>query len=112
MNLEKKRENEIKIIEFMVKLYCKGKHGDKDVLCDECRELLSYAVTRTQNCPFMKEKTFCSACKVHCYKPEMREKIKEVMKYSVPRMIFYHPLLAAKHSFVTINALRKSKKTI
>ena len=22
--------------------------------------------------------TFCSNCKVHCYKPEMREKIREV----------------------------------
>lgn len=27
-----------------------------------------------------KSKTFCSNCKVHCYKPAMRERIKEVEK--------------------------------
>ncbi len=27
------------------------------------------------------EKTFCANCKVHCYKPEMREKIRAVMRF-------------------------------
>jgi hypothetical protein len=42
-------------------------------------------------------KTFCSNCNVHCYKPEMREKIREVMRFSDPRMIFYHPIMAIRH---------------
>ena len=29
----------------------------------------------------MKEKTFCANCKVHCYKPEMREQIRQVMRF-------------------------------
>ena len=37
----------------------------------------------------METKTFCSNCKVHCYKPEMRKKIRAVMRFSGPRMIFY-----------------------
>lgn len=32
----------------------------------------------------METKTFCSNCKVHCYKPEMREKIRDVMRFPAP----------------------------
>lgn len=81
----------------MVGIYCRGKHKTGDVLCDECHELLEYARQRSAKCPFMENKTFCSNCKVHCYKPEMREKIKQVMRYSGPRMIFYHPIMAVWH---------------
>ena len=31
------------------------------------------------------EKTFCSNCTVHCYRPEMRERIRTVMRYAGPR---------------------------
>jgi hypothetical protein len=36
---------------------------------------------------------------MHCYKPAMREKIKDVMRYSGPRMSYRHPLLALFHFF-------------
>ena len=39
----------------------------------------------------METKTFCSACKVHCYKPEMREQIRTVMRWSGPLMPFCPP---------------------
>ena len=42
-------------------------------MCPACQELSDYARLRSQKCPFMEEKTFCANCKVHCYKPEMRE---------------------------------------
>ena len=45
----------------------------------------------------MENKTFCSNCKVHCYKPDMREQIRRVMRYSGPRMIKTHPILAIRH---------------
>ena len=45
----------------------------------------------------MENKTFCSNCKVHCYSPEMREEIKKVMRFSGPRMIAYHPVMAIRH---------------
>ena len=81
----------------MIAVYCRGKHGKKKSLCPECRELTEYAIDRTEKCPFMETKTFCSKCKTHCYKPEMRERIKKVMRYSGPRMIFYSPVMAVKH---------------
>ena len=40
----------------------------------------------------MESKTFCSNCRVHCYCPDMREKIRMVMRFSGPRMLFYHPV--------------------
>ena len=67
----------------MIGIYCRGVHGTKrGELCEACRQLQAYADLRTEKCPFMETKTFCSACKVHCYSKEMQEKICEVMKYA------------------------------
>lgn len=109
MEVEKKRNHEIQIMNLMVRIYCKGNHGKRKELCPECEELLSYATLRTQKCPFMAEKTFCSACKVHCYNPKMRQKVKEVMKYAGPRMMYHHPIIAIHHALVTLKGKRKHK---
>lgn len=93
--IEKKRLKEQYVVEEMIRLYCKKNHNK--IMCSDCQELLDYAKLRSEKCPFMKEKTFCANCKVHCYKPEMREKIRKVMRFSGPRMIFYHPILAIWH---------------
>ncbi len=45
----------------------------------------------------METKTFCSNCKAPCYSPKMKEKIKQIMKFSGPRMLFHHPLLVISH---------------
>ena len=93
----------------MIKIYCKGHNHGREVPCSECKKLIEYAELRTNLCPFMENKTFCSNCKVHCYKPDMREKIKEVMKYSGKRMLFYHPILAIKHVKEIIKEKRGKK---
>jgi uncharacterized Fe-S cluster-containing protein len=103
MDIEKKRKEEKEMLSLMVSIYCEGKHKQRKTLCPACEELLNYAHVRTDQCPFMETKTFCSACKVHCYSKEMREKIKEVMRYSGPRMLFYHPGAAVRHMAVTIS---------
>lgn len=102
-----KREREKKIVSQMIALYCKKQHGGKKELCAECEELMQYAKLRSDKCPFMETKTFCSNCKVHCYKPDMREKIREVMRYSGPRMIFTHPVTAIRH---VIESKKEKKK--
>ena len=61
-------------------------------------------------CPFMEKKTFCSNCTVHCYKPEMRERIKKVMKFSGPRMLLYHPFMAVWHVVSSRLEKKKDKK--
>lgn len=103
-----KREKEKELVSQMIALYCKKQHGGKNELCPECAELDAYARMRSDKCPFMETKTFCSNCKVHCYKPVMREKIREVMRFSGPRMIFTHPVTAIRHVIET----KKEKKRL
>lgn len=83
-------------LEKMIQLYCR-KHHHHPALCPECSQLLAYAEARLEKCPFGADKPTCQNCTVHCYSPEMRQKIKEVMRFSGPRMILYHPLLAVRH---------------
>ena len=45
----------------------------------------------------MIEKAFCAMCKTHCYAPTYRERIKEVMRYSGPRMLWIHPIMTIRH---------------
>ena len=93
-----KRQKEKEGVHFMIEFYCRHKHGTpKGQLCPECQELADFSAMRIDKCPFMETKTFCSNCKVHCYKPVMREKIREVMRFSGPRMLFSHPVMAISH---------------
>lgn len=107
-NIETKREREKRIVSLMISLYCRKRHGTKHGLCSECAALDTYARQRIDKCPFMETKTFCSNCKVHCYKPEMREKIRAVMRFSGPRMIFHHPIMALRH----VLAAKKEKRRL
>ena len=101
-DIQTKREQEKQMVSQMIAVYCKGKHGAKHGnLCPDCAALIEYAKQRAEKCPFMETKTFCSNCKVHCYKPEMREKIRAVMRYSGPRMMFHHPIAAVRHMIET-----------
>lgn len=110
MNAEKKREHEKKTVSLMIRLYCRKKHHSAGVLCPDCRALSEYAAQRSDRCPFMETKTFCSNCKVHCYKPEMRERIREVMRFSGPRMILYHPVMAVRHVIESRKEKRRLEK--
>ena len=97
MDVRNKREREKKVVSEMISLYCRKKHGTKNGLCPDCATLDAYAKMRSDKCPFMETKTFCSNCKVHCYKSDMREKIREVMRFSGPRMLTVHPVMAVRH---------------
>ena len=85
-----------KTIQAMIHMYCHDNHRT-NVLCQECLELQDYAMKMLNNCPFQEGKPTCAKCPVHCYKPVKREKIKTVMRYSGPRMIYRHPALALFH---------------
>ena len=108
--VELKREREKRTVSFMISIYCRKKHHSKGVLCDECKALNDYAILRSDRCPFMESKTFCSNCKVHCYNQEMRGKIKAVMRFSGPRMMFHHPVAAIHHIVSTMREKRRLRK--
>ena len=96
-DIQSKREREKRIVSEMIALYCHRKHGTRGCICGDCAALNAYAETRSDKCPFMETKTFCSNCRVHCYKADMRQKICEVMRFSGPRMILHHPVMAVRH---------------
>ena len=94
-----KIEKEKQTIKLMIDIYCKKKHGNKSgELCEECAELLEYEHKRLTYCKFGEEKSTCSRCPIHCYKKDMKEKIKDVMKFSGPRLIIYKPSEVIRHA--------------
>ena len=95
-----------KTIEAMIHIFCHDQHGTADALCEECQELLDYARQRLDKCPFGEDKPTCSNCTIHCYKPEMRERVTAVMRYAGPRMMRHHPILAMHH---LLDGLRKKE---
>lgn len=67
---------EKRTVEIMIRLYCRKKEKNA-TLCPECEELLRYAHARLDHCPFGEKKSSCKKCSVHCYKPAMRERMRE-----------------------------------
>jgi len=92
-----RRARELKTIAAMAALYCKGHGHGGSPLCRECAALLEYATRRLERCVFGDAKPTCANCLVHCYTAEMREKVRVMMRWAGPRMIFRHPVLAVTH---------------
>ena len=91
-----KIKSEKEVIRKMINIYCKW-NNEGDGLCSACNELLDYACERLDRCPFGQNKPTCKLCTVHCYKPGMQRRIREVMRFSGPRMLFYYPVTAIRH---------------
>ena len=89
---------ETKTITAMLSLYCRHHHKSDDPgICKQCKEIQDYAIKRLHNCPFIEIKPTCANCLVHCYKKDIRDKVRQVMRYSGPRLLFTHPILALCH---------------
>ena len=110
-SIEQKRQKEQAAVRTMIGIYCRKNHrSQKGALCPECRALWEYAAARVAHCPRMAEKTFCSCCPVHCYKPDMQERIRAVMRFSGPRMLFVQPGNALRHAALTMRFRRAQKR--
>lgn len=124
-----KKEREMAVVALMIELYCKKNHSGKagakcstskagakcstdreDALCPDCAGLLEYVKLRREKCPFKDDKPFCQNCKIHCYRAEMREKIRLVMRFSGPRMMLRHPIIALRHMAQSKRQKKKIKK--
>ncbi|MCI5756967.1 MAG: nitrous oxide-stimulated promoter family protein [Alloprevotella sp.] len=91
-----RQTREQRVVEQMIRLYCRHKEGHA-TLCPACRELLAYARERLSRCPHGAAKPTCRRCPIHCYRPAMRERIRCIMRWAGPRMLLYHPLAALRH---------------
>lgn len=107
-------QRELKTIEAMLRIHCADHHdraradahdgghdGDRDAavtsLCTDCAALLDYAAKRLAGCPYGADKPTCTNCQIHCYGPQQRAAVREVMRYAGPRMLLRHPVLAIAH---------------
>ncbi len=84
---------EVRTLQVMIHMYCREQHLPAGDLCDQCQQLERYALERIDRCPYRSEKLACVKCPVHCYQPDMRARVRQVMRYTGPRMLVYHPLL-------------------
>ncbi len=109
-------------------IYCRGNHPDaardplesegaalgvygrkQPVVCNECAELLRYAEKRRAYCP-KDPKPFCSYCDTHCYSGEMREFMRDVMRYSGPRSVTRgHAMDSVRHLIEGRRAKREAQ---
>lgn len=95
------RKDAEKLLSF-VSLYCRRNHShralnrfefascrtpvairDGDPLCGECTRLLRHAIVMRVLCP-LDPKPKCRKCPQNCYRPEHREGMERVMRYSGP----------------------------
>ncbi len=95
----KRMKREKKTISYMVEIYCENHHKTHGELCPECTEFLTYAHMRLDKCPFQEKKSTCGKCLFHCYRADMKEKVKIVMRFSGPRMLLHHPSEALHHAW-------------
>jgi uncharacterized CHY-type Zn-finger protein len=115
---DKEAGKDIAVLADFIGIYCGEKHPDmekkpvgargragdalaeKDVrLCGDCAKLLRYAASMRVICPY-NPKPACKKCATHCYKPEHRAKIREVMRFSGMHLITHGKLgLLKKYLF-------------
>jgi hypothetical protein len=125
--------DDVRLLADFTRIYCRGKHRSATrmpmvsegsvlgvygrrppVVCERCADLLRYAEKRRAYCP-KDPKPFCSHCDTHCYSPDMRERVRDVMRYAGPRsLLSRHAVAGVRHLLegrrVHAAALRDTKK--
>ncbi|MFC1802703.1 nitrous oxide-stimulated promoter family protein [Thermoproteota archaeon] len=81
-------ENDIKVLRQFIQIYCDTKHIDSEktekkglMLCTECHKTMVYSRMQRELCP-LNPKPTCKNCEIHCYKPDQRQRIREIMRHS------------------------------
>jgi hypothetical protein len=117
--LTKKKARDLKVLRDFVSIYCREKHhseekdpfavkderlrqalGDSPLhLCAECTRLLNHGTAKLLLCE-QDPKPMCKKCKIHCYAPGYREKIRDVMKFSGLYLVKHGRLDLMLHYFV------------
>ncbi|MFC1991315.1 nitrous oxide-stimulated promoter family protein [Chloroflexota bacterium] len=99
--LDSKKSKDIKVLGNFISIFCRENHGEADrdelpikdarirnilgdkdlVLCSGCQKLISHSIAKLMQCPY-DPKPMCKKCETHCYAPDYRERIREVMRFS------------------------------
>lgn len=110
---ERRRRRDAELIGRFTEWYCHTHHAEDEmsplstdgvelgiygkklpVLCSDCAEFVAYSEKRTAFCA-QDPKPFCAFCSIKCYKPDMKERSREIMRWAGPRSIFSRYCLRA-----------------
>lgn len=70
------------ILERFITVACRKQHGSPNGdLCADCGDLLRYALRKLERCPY-DPKPKCKECPTHCFRPDYRQRIREVMRFA------------------------------
>lgn len=93
-------QREATIVKTMIEYHCCEVHHEKNP-CRQCSDLIAYTTRKLANCKFGPVKPVCKDCHIHCYSPEKKQTIREVMRWAGPRMLYRYPLYALIHIYDT-----------
>ena len=96
--LAKEEKRDIRTLAKFIAVYCSVHHKERLPfgfeapglenlfekpldLCPDCAKLLKYGLTMRLRCP-REPKPMCKKCPDSCYRPEYRDKIRKVMRFS------------------------------
>lgn len=115
--LTARQREDLKILARFIELFCHARHDrnaagavavpellqvggrPEATICTACAELLEHGIKKRALCP-LEPKPTCKRCHVHCYSPEYRQKIREIMAFSGRRMIMRGRLDYLWHYFM------------
>ncbi len=110
-DLNPRRQKELRLLIHFVDLFCRSRHGGlrneplapgltrkPQLLCPECADLVDYAAKRLRHCR-LEPKPSCKNCRIHCYRPDYRRKVRDVMAWSGKRLILRGRLDLILHYF-------------
>ena len=106
----KRLQFEAQSLRTMVRMYCKHEGHCTHGLCADCAQLMEYAEQRIRSCPYGESKPACRKCSTHCYRNDMRQVIRKVMRSIAPLMPLRHPLVSVHHLIHALTAPRRQRR--
>lgn len=97
--LTRRERKDLEVLALFTSVYCRAHHHGsraplqatdpglwalslhKAPVCPACAEFLAYAFERRLRCP-LEVKPACKHCTVHCYKPDHRDQVRDIMRFS------------------------------
>lgn len=114
---QREMQKDLRTLARFIETYCKNSHpgvlkrevrlkrhdveaaaGHPVCLCPACTRLLTHAFTKRSACP-MNPKPLCKNCPKHCYHPQYRHQIREVMRFSGIKLLLTGRLHYLLHLF-------------
>lgn len=98
---EARIKRDLRTLQAIGSIYCAAHHVDAPKnphgMCAECAATIAFTHDRASNCPNGHTGN-CADCAIKCNRGEQQQRIKAIMKYAAPRMLFKHPLMTLEYA--------------